>query len=138
MPHRPLEPLGGNLWLPSWAIRPGSYTVIAQVAAEMPLWLLLHSRNGDRWKPSFHNREQLGATLGVGPAKISRHLAALREIGLLFEVAGVWTARVSDTGHRPGGHSIHSRPTYGARRSRKPSLGSPKTTATMADGISGP
>lgn len=81
-----LGPLVGNLWVPVWAIRPGTYRAIAPVADAMPLWLALHSRNADFWKPAYTSREQLGATLGITRNTVSRKLEALRKAGLLFEV----------------------------------------------------
>ena len=33
----PLAPLVGNMWVPVWAVRPGSYSAPADVAATMPL-----------------------------------------------------------------------------------------------------
>ena len=52
----------------------------------MALWLLLHSRNSDFWKPCYASREQLGATLGTSRSTVSRQLKALRETYVLFEV----------------------------------------------------
>lgn len=83
---RPLEPMVGNLWVPVWAVRPGSYSILGKVAAAMPLWLLLHSRNGDYWHPSYHTRDQLAATLGTSRATITRRLRMLKNVDLLFEV----------------------------------------------------
>ena len=82
----PLAPLVGNMWMPAWAVRPGSYTALRGVALAMPLWLLLHSRNQDFFKPCYASREDLGITLGIGMAKVSRQLGQLRKVGLLFEV----------------------------------------------------
>ena len=56
----------------------------------------LHSRNGDAWKPCYHTREQLGATIGMSRAKVSRQLKRLREASLLFEV---------DRGQDPRAHA---------------------------------
>lgn len=83
---RALPPLTGNLWVPVWAIRPGSYEALATLADAMPLWLALHSRCGDYWRPCYATREQLGVTIGAGRAKVTRLLAKLRKAGLLFEV----------------------------------------------------
>jgi hypothetical protein len=82
----PLQPLVGNMWVPVWAIRPGSYGVLEGLTAEMPLWLLLHSRNADYWKPSYATREQIVATIGGSVRNLSRQFGRLREAGLLFEV----------------------------------------------------
>ena len=82
----PLAPLVGNMWMPVWAVRPGSYTALRGVALTMPLWTLLHSRNQDFFKPCYASREDLGMTLGIGRAKVSRQLGQLRKVGLLFEV----------------------------------------------------
>ena len=79
----PLAPLVGNMWMPVWAVRPGSYTALRGVALTMPLWLLLHSRNQDFFKPCYASREDLGMTPGIGRAKVSRQL---KKVGLLFEV----------------------------------------------------
>ena len=49
----------------------------------MPLWLLLHSRSGDFFRPCYASREDLGMTIGIGRAKVSRQL---KKVGLLFEV----------------------------------------------------
>ncbi len=68
----PLAPLVGNMWMPVWAVRPGSYTALRGVALTMPLWTLLHSRNQDFFKPCYASREDLGMTLGIGRAKVSR------------------------------------------------------------------
>lgn len=84
--HAPLEALVGNLWLPVWTVRPGAYSAIKPLADCMPLWNLLHSRNCDYWRPCYHTREQLGATLGMGRAKVSRQLLRLRKAHLLFQV----------------------------------------------------
>ncbi len=83
---RPLEPLVGNLWVPAWLSRPGSCSAVKPVAREMPLWLLLHSRNGHYWHACYHTREQLGATLVMSVATVSRQLARLREHWFVFEV----------------------------------------------------
>ena len=72
--------------MPVWAVRPGSYTALRGVALTMPLWTLLHSRNQDFFKPCYASREDLGMTLGIGRAKVSRQLGQLRKVGLLFEV----------------------------------------------------
>ena len=82
----PLHPLVGNLWVPVWAVRPGSYAALAHLARCMPLWLVLHSRNGDYWKPAYASREQLGATIGVSRATVTRQLRKLTKEALLFEV----------------------------------------------------
>lgn len=82
----PLPSMVGNLWVPVWAIRPGSYAALAPLADTMPLWLLLHSYNADAWRPCYWTREQLGATLGMGRRKVSRQLARLRKAYLLLEV----------------------------------------------------
>ena len=88
MPDAPeaLGPLVGNLWVPVWAVRPGSYRALKEVTEAMPLWLLLHSRNADFWKPVYASRETLGATLGMSRATVSRRLKELRKAHLLFEV----------------------------------------------------
>jgi hypothetical protein len=52
----------------------------------MPLWLVLHSRSTDYGLPCYASREQLGATLGVSRAVISRRLSTLREFNLMFDV----------------------------------------------------
>jgi len=82
----PLHPLVGNLWVPAWAIRPGAYEVLEGVTAEMPLWLLLHSRNADYFHPCYASREQLGKTIGVSRSTITKQLKALRDVGLLWEL----------------------------------------------------
>ena len=82
----PLAPLVGNMCMPVWAVRPGSYTALRGVALTMPLWILLHSRNQNFFKPCYASREDLGITLGIGRAKVSRQLGQLRKVGLLFEV----------------------------------------------------
>lgn len=83
---RPLAPLVGNLWVPQWAVRPGSYEALRGVAAEMPLFLVIFSWDPDWNRPCYTTREQLGATLGFGRDKVSRQLRALRRAHLLFEV----------------------------------------------------
>ena len=74
------------MYVPCWALRPGAYSVLEGLAAEMPLWLLLHSFNADHWKPCYHTRDQLGATIGVSPRTISRRLTALSKAALLLEI----------------------------------------------------
>ena len=49
----------------------------------VPLWLLLHSRSGYFFWPCYASREDLGMTLGIGSAEVSRQP---RKIRLLFEV----------------------------------------------------
>lgn len=83
----PLPPVTGNLWVPVWAIRPGSYEVLESVVGEMPLWLLIHSRNADHWRPCYASREQFVATIGGSVRNLTRQIGRLREAGLLFEVA---------------------------------------------------
>lgn len=82
----PLPALVGSLWVPAWAVRPGSYRALSRIAKATPTWLLLHSRNSDFWKPCYHNREQLGRTIGVSRSTISRALKILRKAHLLFEL----------------------------------------------------
>lgn len=82
----PLHAIVGNMWVPVWAIRPGSYTAVAPLASCMPLWLVLHSKNADFWKPAYASRDQLGATLGTSRATVGRQLKELREAHLLFDV----------------------------------------------------
>ena len=89
----PLAPLVGNMWMPVWAVRPGSYTALRGVALTMPLWTLLHSSNQDFFKPCYASREDLGMTLGIGRAKVSRQLGQLRKVGLLFEVGATMPDR---------------------------------------------
>jgi hypothetical protein len=60
---RPLEPLVGNLWVPQWALRPGSYKALRGLTEEMPLWLLILSRDPSWRRPCYATLEQLGATL---------------------------------------------------------------------------
>lgn len=79
----PLAPLVGNMWMPAWAVRPGSYTALRGVALTMPLWLLLHSRSGYFFWPCYASRENLGMTPSIGRTKVSRQS---KKIGLLFEV----------------------------------------------------
>ena len=69
--------------MPVWAVRPGSYTALRGVAPTMPLWILLHSRSGDFFRPCYASREDLGMTPGIGRPKVSRQS---KKIGLLFEV----------------------------------------------------
>ena len=76
--------------MPVWAVRPGSYTALRGVALTMPLWLLLHSRSGDFFRPCYASREDLGMTHGIGRAKVSRQS---RKIGLLFEVGATMPDR---------------------------------------------
>ena len=83
---KPLHPMVGNMWVPVWAIRPGSYAVLAPIAGTLPLWLVLHSRSGDVFTPCYHTRDQLGATIRISRATASRQLGKLRKAGLLFEV----------------------------------------------------
>jgi hypothetical protein len=83
---RPLAATVGNLWVPNWAIRPGSYDAVERIAKAMPLWLAIHSRNDDCWKPCYASREQLGATVGTSRATVGRQLAALKKNWLLFDV----------------------------------------------------
>ena len=104
LPPRLLEPLVGNIWVPVWAVRPGSYGAVKPVAGEMPLWLLLHSRNGDYWQASYHTREQLGVTLDMSRTTVSRQLAQLRKHSLVFEV-GRGTERKTRR-HRPPFHPL--------------------------------
>jgi DNA-binding transcriptional ArsR family regulator len=82
----PLEPLVGYIYVPPWALRPRSYEVLRGLADEMPLWLLIHSRNDPYWYPCYASREQLGATIGLSVRTVTRHLASLREANLLLEV----------------------------------------------------
>lgn len=82
----PLQPLTGNLWCPVWAIRPGAYEALAGLEDCMPLWLLLHSRNADAWKPCYASRESLGMTIGMGTRTVSRRLARLRDAALVWEL----------------------------------------------------
>ena len=84
--EKPLIALVGNLWVPVWAVRPGSYKALAGVANVMPLWLALHSRNSDYYKPCYASRETLGATIGVSRNTVGRQLKRLRGAGLLFVV----------------------------------------------------
>lgn len=86
MPVQPLPALVGNLYVPVWAVRPCSYQALRSCAAEMPLWLLIHSRTGDYWQPCYASREQLGKTIGYSVRTITRQLSALRDVALLFEV----------------------------------------------------
>lgn len=74
------------MWLPAWAVRPGSYKALQEVADAMPLFLALHSRCGDLWLPCYASREQLGATIGISPRTVDRRLQALGKVGLLLEV----------------------------------------------------
>jgi hypothetical protein len=82
----PLGPLVGNLWVPVWAVRPGSYAALRKMTAAVPLWLALHSRNGDYATPAYASRDTLGATVGMSRATVSRRLGELRKAALLFEV----------------------------------------------------
>lgn len=86
MAAKPLHGLVGVQWVPAWAIRPGAYEALKDLSSEMPLFLLLYSRNADHWKPCYASRDDLGKTIGVSRATVSRHLKALREAYLLFEV----------------------------------------------------
>jgi len=86
----PLAPLVGNMWMPVWAVHPGSYTALRGVALTVPMWLLLHSRSGDVFRPCSASREDLGMTLGIGRAKMSRQS---KKIGLLFEVGATMPDR---------------------------------------------
>lgn len=83
----PLEPLVGSMWVPVWAVRPGSYDAVREFAGEMSLWLLIFSRNLDYWRPCYASRDQLGATIGAGTTTVSKRLDRLKRGGLLFEVA---------------------------------------------------
>lgn len=83
---QPLPPLTGNLWVPVWAVRPGAYGSVAHLAVDMPLWLLLHSRNTDYSRPCYASRESLGVSIGISRAKVSRQLASLRKAHLVFRV----------------------------------------------------
>jgi len=74
------------MWLPAWAVRPGAYKALQEVADAMPLYLALHSRCGDFWLPCYASREQLGATIGITRRTVDRKLQALAKVGLLFEV----------------------------------------------------
>jgi hypothetical protein len=85
-PVPPLPAVTGNMWVPVWAIRPGAYEAVDHLASEMPLWLALHSRNADYWRPCYASREALGATIGVSSRTVTRHLRALRDAWLVFEV----------------------------------------------------
>ena len=82
-----LHALTGNQWVPAWALRPGAYAALRPLAAAMPLFLLLHSRNADAWLPCYASREALGATIGVSSRTVTRQLKALRSASLVFEVA---------------------------------------------------
>jgi hypothetical protein len=83
---QPLHPLVGDMWLPAWAVRPGSYKALQEVADAMPLFLALHSRCGDLWLPCYASRDTLGATIGISPRTVDRKLQALGKVGLLLEV----------------------------------------------------
>lgn len=83
----PMWPMCGDLYVPAWTIRPGLYRAIAPYADGMQLWLLIYSRNGDDFVPSYHTREQLGNSLGGwSRATVSRRIKLLLEGKLLFEV----------------------------------------------------
>lgn len=82
----PLHPLVGNLWVPVWAIRPGAYEALRPYAAEMPLWLAIHSRSSDYSLPCYATRQQLGDTIGVSVRTVTRQLKALQTAGLLLEL----------------------------------------------------
>ena len=83
---RPLDPLVGSLWVPIWAVRPGSYLALRDLAAAMQLWLAIYSRDPDYMRPCYASRETLGKTLGLSRATVGRQLAALRDASLIFEV----------------------------------------------------
>jgi hypothetical protein len=72
--------------MPVWAIRPGAYAVLEPVVRDMPLWLAIHSRNAEDWRPCYHTREQLADTIGIGRTKVTEQFRRLRRVGLLFEV----------------------------------------------------
>lgn len=76
----------GSGWYPNWAIRPGAFAALSDVVLDMPLFLALHSRNSDHWRPCYHNRDQLGATIGVASRTVTRQLERLVKVGLVFEV----------------------------------------------------
>ena len=56
----------------------------------VPMWLLLHSRSGYFFWPCYASREDLGMTLGIGSAEVSRQP---RKIRLLFEVGATMPDR---------------------------------------------
>ena len=78
--------LTGNLWVPVWAIRPGSYRALVGLDDAMPLWLAIHSRCTDYHIPLYASRETLGATIGKSRNTIGRQLLRLKKAALLFEV----------------------------------------------------
>ena len=82
----PLPALTGNLWMPSWTVRPGSYRALSNVGSDVLLWLVLHSRNQDCYKPCYASRESLGTTIGRSRNTVGRQLARLRRAALVFEV----------------------------------------------------
>ena len=83
---KPLPSIVGNMYVPVWALRPGSYRALADVAGDLDLWLALHSWNADFYKPCYASRETLGATIGIARSAVSRRLKRLRKAGLLWEL----------------------------------------------------
>lgn len=79
-------PLTGNLWVPVWAVRPGSYRALVGLENAMPLWLAIHSRCTDYHLPCYASRETLGATIGKSRNTVGRQLDRIKKAALLFEV----------------------------------------------------
>lgn len=84
---KPMPALTGNMWVPVWAIRPGSYGALSHVAGDMSLWLLLHSYTAaHKHRACYVSREVLGATLGTSRATTARSLTRLADAHLLWTV----------------------------------------------------
>lgn len=80
-----LWPLTGNVWVPAWSIRPGSYAALRGVEHAMPLWLAIASTH-DHWRPCYYTCDQLGQAIGVSDRTVGRHLKALRRAHLLLSI----------------------------------------------------
>ena len=78
--------LSGNLYVPHWTTRPGSYSALVSVADCMMLWKCIHSWNRDYFKPCFYSETQLGKTIGCSRGPVHRNLLRLEKASLLFSV----------------------------------------------------
>lgn len=83
---RPLDPYVGHLVTPVWAMRPGAYTALRDLADCMALWMAIYTRNADGMAPCWASKESLAATIGISRASVTRQLERLRKAGLVWEL----------------------------------------------------
>jgi hypothetical protein len=76
--------LSGNLWVPHWTQRPGSYTALIPVADCMPLWGAIHTWTGDYFKPCLYGEKEIGLAIGWQRGRVRRHTERLEKAALLF------------------------------------------------------